>query len=54
MVGQPQANRNSLQLEINRKLYMDEVGLAPNAGFDKLKRDLNALMDDLLRFTRTA
>ncbi len=53
VVGQPQANRHSLQLEVNRKLYMDEVGLTHSAGFDKLKRDLNALMDELLRFART-
>lgn len=54
VIGQPQAGRHSLQLEINRKLYMDEVGLAPNAGFDKLKRDLNALLDELLRFVKAA
>mgnify|MGYP003343438069 FL=1 len=53
VVGQPQANRHSLQLEVNRKLYMDEVGLTHSAGFDKLQRDLNALMDDLLRFAST-
>ncbi|RZT42628.1 N-formylglutamate amidohydrolase [Cupriavidus agavae] len=53
VVGQPQANRHSLQLEINRKLYMDEVGLTRSAGFDGLQRNLNALMDELLRFART-
>ncbi|TWG85413.1 N-formylglutamate deformylase [Cupriavidus gilardii J11] len=52
VVGQPQQNRHSLQLEINRKLYMDEVALVHNAGFDKLKANLNALLDELNRFTR--
>lgn len=52
VVGQPQQNRHSLQLEINRKLYMDEVALTHNAGFGKLKANLNALMDELNRFTR--
>ncbi|WP_423196567.1 MULTISPECIES: N-formylglutamate amidohydrolase [unclassified Cupriavidus] len=54
VLGQPQANRHSLQLEVNRKLYMDETALTHGPGFSKLQRDLNALMDDLLRFTRDA
>ncbi|MDF3835739.1 N-formylglutamate amidohydrolase [Cupriavidus basilensis] len=54
VVGQPAQHRHSLQLEINRKLYMDEVGLAHNAGFGKLKADLNALLDDLKAFVKTA
>ncbi len=53
VVGQPAQKRHSLQLEINRKLYMDEVGLVHNAGFGKLKADLNALLDDLKVFVKT-
>jgi N-formylglutamate deformylase len=53
VVGQPQAHRHSLQLEINRKLYMDEAGLSHNAGFDKLRTNLDALLDELDRFTRS-
>ncbi|MNU10960.1 hypothetical protein D3C72_2584450 [compost metagenome] len=52
MVGQPQAGCHSLQLEVNRKLYMDEVGLTHTAGFARLRHDLNLLLDELLRFTR--
>lgn len=54
VIGQPQAGRHSLQLEINRKLYMDEVALTRNAGFDKLKQNLNALLAELDRFARSA
>lgn len=54
VVGKPDENRHSLQLEINRKLYMDEIGLAHNEGFDKLKSNLNALLQVLDRFARSA
>ncbi|KJK23626.1 N-formylglutamate amidohydrolase [Burkholderiaceae bacterium 16] len=54
VVGQPAQKRHSLQLEINRKLYMDEVGLVHNAGFGKLKADLNALLDELKVFVKAA
>ncbi|CAG2130013.1 N-formylglutamate amidohydrolase [Cupriavidus numazuensis] len=53
VVGQPQTGRHSLQLEINRKLYMDEAGLTHTAGFAKLRHDLNTLLDELLKFTRS-
>ncbi|CAG9176786.1 N-formylglutamate amidohydrolase [Cupriavidus pampae] len=54
VVGRPQENRHSLQLEVNRKLYMDEAGLAHNAGFVTLRRNLEALMDELSRFAQAA
>lgn len=43
----PAAQRHSIQLEINRKLYMDEQTLAPHAGFNALQRDLRSLMQVL-------
>src|SRR5690606_26511335 len=33
----PAHHRHSIQVEINRKLYMDEKTLEPNAGFEPLK-----------------
>jgi N-formylglutamate deformylase len=45
--GRPAEGRHSLQIEINRGLYMDEVSLAPNAGYAKLERDLRAFAADL-------
>lgn len=46
--GDPARHRHSLQLEINRKLYMDEQTLALNAGYAPLKADLQALVQWLL------
>ena len=40
----PALQRHSIQLEINRKLYMDETSLAISAGFEPLKADLRALV----------
>ncbi|HSV36540.1 MAG TPA: N-formylglutamate amidohydrolase [Ramlibacter sp.] len=47
--GDPARHRHSLQVEVNRRLYMDERTLAPHAGFEPLRRDLRSLVDMLLR-----
>jgi N-formylglutamate amidohydrolase len=44
----PAAGRHSLQVEINKRLYMDEATLQPHAGFDALQRDLMRLIDALI------
>ena len=46
--GDPAAGRHSIQLEINRKLYMNETTLALTPGFDRLKLHLRSLVDLLL------
>lgn len=46
--GDPARNRHSIQVEINRRLYMDEATLEPHAGFAKLHGDLQALVRALL------
>jgi N-formylglutamate deformylase len=46
--GKPEQHRHSVQLEINRKLYMDESTLSMHAGFDALKRHLQSLVQQLL------
>lgn len=43
----PKAGRHSLQIEINKRLYMDEGRLAKSAGFEKLQRDLAELLRQL-------
>jgi len=48
----PGAGRHSLQIEINKRLYMDEATLEPTAGFAALQRDLTRLIDALV--VRTA
>lgn len=39
----PQAGRHSLQIEVNRRLYMDETTRARNGYFPKLCNDMDAL-----------
>jgi N-formylglutamate deformylase len=48
--GKPEQQRHSVQLEINRKLYMDESTLAMHAGFDALKGHLQSLVKQLLAY----
>lgn len=50
--GRPAQGRHSLQIEINRKLYMDEVSLRPNEGYARLKSDLRGLTAALVDWTR--
>src|SRR3569833_2928543 len=38
--GAPSHNRHTLQIEVNRALYMDERTLAPSGNFDRLAADL--------------
>ena len=46
--GDPQAQRHSIQVEINRKLYMDERTLEPHHGFATLRGQLRQLVEQLL------
>lgn len=46
--GDPQHHRHSLQVEINRKLYMDERSLRLHEGFEALRRHLRSLVEMLL------
>ena len=42
--GHPRSGSHSLQIEINRRLYMNEDTLERTAGFDTLKRNMDALI----------
>jgi N-formylglutamate deformylase len=44
----PGKHRHSLQIEINRRLYMDELSLAQHDGFEPLKASLRSLVELLL------
>jgi N-formylglutamate deformylase len=48
--GRPHERRHSLQIEVNRKLYMDEATLEKNAGFATLQANLTLLLDALAGF----
>jgi N-formylglutamate deformylase len=46
--GDPARQRHSIQLEINRRLYMNEATLAMTEGFERLQGDLRGLLEMLL------
>ena len=50
--GDPKNNRHSLQIELNRKLYMDEAAIEKNETYSEiatLLADMNAEMADFVR-----
>lgn len=53
-IGQPQLQWHSLQIEINRRIYLDEATRAPNAGFAQVQQDLQGVMVAVAQFVRAA
>ncbi|HWA41658.1 MAG TPA: N-formylglutamate amidohydrolase [Hypericibacter adhaerens] len=49
--GLPAQGRHSLQMEINRRLYLDEMSVTLHAGFDRLRADLDRLVARIVDFT---
>lgn len=45
--GAPQSRRHSIQLEFNRKLYMNEETFEPHAGITKLEDDVRSFLIQL-------
>ena len=45
--GRPEANRHTVQIEIARRLYMNENTIEPHAGMAKLRQDLRVIMGRL-------
>jgi N-formylglutamate amidohydrolase len=50
--GRPAERRHSLQIEVNRRLYMDEQTLERMAGFAALQADLARLVDALADYVQ--
>lgn len=48
----PSRRRHSLQIEINRALYMDEATREPNAGFAALKRAIDQVVQAVAGYVR--
>ena len=46
----PRAGRHSLQVEVNKRLYMDESSREKRAGFPRLQADLQTLVAALLEY----
>ena len=43
----PKDKRNSIQIELRRDIYMDELTFLPNAGFPKVQSDISRILLDL-------
>jgi N-formylglutamate amidohydrolase len=50
--GRPAENRHSLQIEVDRALYMDQRTLQRSPGFDRLRADLTHLVQAVGDFVR--
>lgn len=50
--GRPWQGRHSLQIEVNRGLYMDEDRIEKHDGFSALKANIEGLMDEICAFAR--
>jgi N-formylglutamate amidohydrolase len=46
----PKSGRHSLQIEINKRLYMDEATLAKSPGFSRLQSNLSEVLRAILDF----
>jgi N-formylglutamate amidohydrolase len=47
--GRPHRGVHAIQIEINRGLYMDETAIMPNAGFDRLKVNIEKIIGRVFR-----
>ena len=50
--GRPAEHRHSLQIEVNRALYMDEATREPHEGFERLRADIASMLVEIARFVR--
>jgi N-formylglutamate deformylase len=51
--GRPAMNRHSLQIEVDRSLYMDQKTLEKLPGFDQLRADLAGLVEAVAGYVRS-
>ncbi|WP_440189315.1 N-formylglutamate amidohydrolase [Bordetella sp.] len=51
-ISDPARGRNSIQIELNRALYMDEKHFVKNQGCEALKRDLDGFADALAAYVQ--
>ena len=52
--GQPAEGRHALQIEMRRRLYLDEVRVEPSDAFLTLRRDITEIASEISAFTRDA
>ena len=46
----PAENKHSLQIEVNRRLYMNEDTREPNAGYEKLRENITHLIEEIAAY----
>lgn len=46
--GRPSRNQHAIQIEIDRALYMDELQVTPNAGFEPLRARIQQVVGEVL------
>ena len=51
--GRPAMHRHSLQIEVDRALYMDQKTLEKSPAFDQLRADITGLIEALNSFAST-
>ncbi|MDO4591679.1 MAG: N-formylglutamate amidohydrolase [Comamonadaceae bacterium] len=51
-IGQPEYHRHSMQIEINRRIYLDEDTREPTAHFAQLQQDLQQVMREVAQYVR--
>jgi len=50
--GQPGLGRHAVQIEMRRRLYLDEATVEPHDGFLTLRRDLGEISEEICAFAR--
>lgn len=48
----PRSDRHSIQVEINRRLYMDEASFAKNERFERVRSDLSVFVNCVAQYVR--
>jgi len=51
-IGKPKENRHSLQVELRRPVYMDELTRIPNNNFHVVKNDLSKLLKNIATYLK--
>ncbi len=50
--GRPENGCESLQIELNRRLYLDEATREPSSGFARLQHDIDRVLQQVAQFIR--
>jgi N-formylglutamate deformylase len=51
-IGKPHENRHSLQIEIRRPIYMDEISREKTSNFEVVQRDISTLLKNIASYLR--